>query len=293
MRYKIRHLTSYQYKEKVDVCYNIALLAPNSSERQTCLFNDVYLNPYPSTQDTHTDYFGNTVFQFDIQKPHTQLTITSESEVEVHEIMNQPSPNLSIKDVKRRLQEKNEVSLILAKEFLLDSSMIKDCRKFFDFSATELDESRPLHQAVFDLNHKIFEEFTYDPEFTSIATPLEDVLHHKRGVCQDFAHLQICCLRAHGIPAKYVSGYIETLPPPGQKKLRGVDATHAWVSYFCPDCGWIDIDPTNDTLINHQYIVTAVGRDFYDVTPLKGVIFGGGINPKLKVSVDVARVNQR
>lgn len=289
MRYKIRHITSYKYTETVHNCYNIAILAPNSSERQTCLFNDIYLNPYPSTAETHLDYFGNNLYQFDIQKPHEQLTLTAESEVEVHEPAIQPSPNLTIKQMKECLLSKNESTSILAREFLLDSVMIKKHSRYKEFSAEELHEDRPFHEAIFALNQKIFNEFQYDPEFTSIATPLNDVLEHKRGVCQDFAHLQICCLRSHGIPAKYISGYIETLPPEGQRKLRGVDATHAWVSYFCPDSGWVDIDPTNDTLINHQYIVTASGRDFADVTPLKGVIFGGGAMPELKVSVDVAR----
>ncbi|MCY4043957.1 MAG: transglutaminase family protein [Cellvibrionales bacterium] len=290
MRYKIRHITAYNYQESVHNCYNIAILAPNSSERQTCHFNDIYLNPYPSTAVSHRDYFGNSLFQFDIQKPHKQLTITSESEVEVHEPVIQPSPNLTIKEVKDCLLHRKDTPSLLAREYLLNSTMIKKHARFKAYAETELNDDRPYHEALIALNHKIFTEFIYDPAFTSIATPLSEVLEHKRGVCQDFAHLAICCLRSCGLPARYISGYIETLPPPGQKKLRGVDATHAWISYYCPDSGWVDIDPTNDTLINHQYIVTAIGRDFADVTPLKGVIFGGGTMPDLKVSVDVARI---
>jgi transglutaminase-like putative cysteine protease len=125
---------------------------------------------------------------------------------------------------------------------------------------------------------------------TTVATPLADVLKERRGVCQDFAHLQIGCLRAMGIPARYVSGYIETLPKPGEKKLVGADATHAWLAYYCPDEGWVEFDPTNNKQANSQHIVTAFGRDYFDVTPVRGVIFGGGSSPLLEVSVDVARV---
>ena len=153
-------------------------------------------------------------------------------------------------------------------------------------------KDRPLKSCVADLTSRIFKDFTYDPDFTTIATPLAEVLEHRRGVCQDFAHLQVGCLRAVGIPARYVSGYIETLPAPGEEKLVGADATHAWVAYFCPDEGWVEFDPTNDTPANHQHIVTALGRDYLDVTPVKGVIFGGGENPQLSVSVDVARLEE-
>lgn len=291
MRYKIRHITSYHYKTQVDLCYNLALLSPASTERQTVVFNDIYLNPYPSSTRELTDFYGNSVLQFDIQKPHEKLIITAESEVDVHEVANQPSLNLTIKDVGELMTWQTDANYQLAKEFLLNSPMIKQVHTaYYDYAKDALSPSNNLHLSVLALTEKIFTEFTYDPEFTQIATPLIDVLEHKRGVCQDFAHLQIACLRAHGIPAKYVSGYIETLPPPGQKKLRGVDATHAWVSYFCPESGWIDIDPTNNALTNHQYIVTATGRDFQDVSPVKGVIFGGGA-PALNVSVDVARIS--
>jgi transglutaminase-like putative cysteine protease len=141
-----------------------------------------------------------------------------------------------------------------------------------------------------DLTKRIFEEFTYSPEATTIATPLSDVLSQKQGVCQDFAHLQIACLRAMGFPAKYVSGYLETLPAPGQEKLVGADATHAWISVYTPDEGWVEFDPTNNCLAGELHVVTAFGRDYFDVTPLRGVIYGGGDNPILSVSVDVARL---
>ena len=179
---------------------------------------------------------------------------------------------------------------IQAREFLLSSPMIKVSEELAEYARPSFQLNRSLKACVSELTSRIFNDFKYDPNFTTIATPLTDVLEHKRGVCQDFAHLQVGCLRAMGIPAKYVSGYIETLPLPGVEKLVGADATHAWIAYFSPEEGWLEFDPTNNTSANNQHIVTAMGRDYYDVTPVKGVIFGGGRNPVLTVSVDVARL---
>ena len=151
------------------------------------------------------------------------------------------------------------------------------------------DES-PLLTAVSVLTQRIFEEFASSPAATTIATPIAEVMASRKGVCQDFAHLQIGCLRAMGFAAKYVSGYLETLPPPGQEKMVGADATHAWLSVYSPGEGWFEFDPTNNTMAGEQHIITAWGRDFYDVTPLRGVIFGGGSDPAMTVSVDVTRI---
>jgi transglutaminase-like putative cysteine protease len=168
--------------------------------------------------------------------------------------------------------------------------MIEVSKALADYARPSFVNNRSLKSCVSELTTRIFTEFTYDPASTTIATPLAEVLLNKRGVCQDFAHLQVGCLRALGIPAKYVSGYIETLPKPGEKKLVGADATHAWIAFFCPDEGWVEFDPTNNSAAGSQHIVTAFGRDFFDVTPLKGVIFGGGKAPLLHVSVDVSRI---
>jgi transglutaminase-like putative cysteine protease len=179
-----------------------------------------------------------------------------------------------------------------AREFLLDSPMVERSEALADYARPSFHPDNSLRSCVNDLTTRIFTDFSYDPGFSTIATPLHDVLAHRRGVCQDFAHLQVGCLRSMGIPAKYVSGYIETLPKPGQAKLVGADATHAWVAYLCPEEGWVEFDPTNNTLARSQHIVTAFGRDYLDVTPVKGVIFGGGETPILQVSVDVARVQE-
>ena len=292
MRYKIKHITNYKYAARVSNCYNQAHVVPRTTARQTCSRSHITVSPYPSTSSRRIDYFGNTAYNFDIQKPHKSLTITAESEVEVME--NGPDLNLDIginvKDSLDYIRRAQTVESIEAREFLLDSPMIKTNALLKEYAQPSFAVQRSLKSVVRELTERIFTDFTYDPESTTIATPLNEVLQNRRGVCQDFAHLQVGLLRAMGIPAKYVSGYLETLPPPGQEKLVGTDATHAWIAYYSPEEGWIEFDPTNNTIATHQHIVTAYGRDFYDVTPLKGVIYGGGAAPLLSVSVDVARV---
>jgi transglutaminase-like putative cysteine protease len=220
------------------------------------------------------------------------LIITAESDVQI----NDPAPALNLDmgvtygEALAHLRQASDQQTLEAREFLLNSPMIEVSEALAEYARPSFALEHPLKSCVGELTTRIFTDFAYDPGFTTLATPLVDVLEHKRGVCQDFAHLQIGCLRAVGIPAKYVSGYIETLPKPGEEKLVGADATHAWLAYFCPDEGWMEFDPTNNTAANHQHIVTAFGRDYVDVTPVKGVIFGGGASPILNVSVDVSRV---
>lgn len=181
----------------------------------------------------------------------------------------------------------------MAREFSLDSPMLRASAELREYAAQSMLGDRSFLASVQELNHRIYSEFTYDPGFTDVATPLQDVLKHKRGVCQDFAHLAIGCLRSLGFATRYVSGYLETLPPPGQEKLIGADATHAWFEVFCPGEGWFEFDPTNNTVASEQHIVTAWGRDFSDVSPLRGVIFGGGDSHQLNVAVTVTRSEER
>jgi transglutaminase-like putative cysteine protease len=291
MRYQVRHITKYKYAGKVSHCYNLANLMPRNTARQTCLESRMIISPQETHANKRTDYFGNHSYHFEIQTPHSELSITAESLVDVVE--NRLDLNLdfgiSYADALKFLQDTPSIDVIHAREFCLDSPMIKVNKELADYASPSFSLSRPLYTCVEELTTRIFQDFTYTPGFTNISTPLSEVLAHKKGVCQDFAHLQIGCLRAMGIPAKYVSGYMETLPPPGQEKLVGADATHAWLAYYSPQEGWIEFDPTNDVRAGVQHIVTAEGRDYYDVTPLKGVIFGGGKSPSLEVSVDVSR----
>ena len=320
MRYKIKHITEYKYASRVSHCYNLAYMIPRSTNRQTRHKSQVSVVPSTSSTSKREDYFGNISYHFEIQRPHDHLIITVESEVEtnIQKIQRVQAPqdhlleskiegdNSTLKLEKlsapdftnyidcqqalREIGDSEEAELLLAKEYLLDSPMLKTSEALKQYAASCFGDNKPLLACVFELTQKIFKEFTYCPESTTIATPLTEVLKNKRGVCQDFAHLQIACLRAMGFPAKYVSGYIETLPAPGQEKLVGTDATHAWVSVFCPHAGWVEFDPTNNCLAGEQHIITSWGRDYFDVTPLRGVIYGGGEQPILNVSVDVRRI---
>jgi transglutaminase-like putative cysteine protease len=234
------------------------------------------------------DWFGNLSTYFAVQQPHQSLTVTATSEVEV-------SPLGSLLDsafpttwdaARDQLRTGADPDLLDARPYVLESPFVAVNADLLDYALPSFESGRSLLEGVQDLMGRIFEDFTYDPHFSTIATPLEDVLAHRKGVCQDFAHLAIGCLRAQGLAARYVSGYIETLPPPGKEKLVGADASHAWFSVYVPYQGWVDFDPTNNQIPMTQHVTTAWGRDYGDVTPLKGVIFGGGKHG-LKVSVDM------
>ncbi len=292
MKFRIRHITEYNYAGRVSNCYNLAHMIPRNTARQKCLRHFTHVSPNPSFTSKREDYFGNTAYHFEIQKPHKTLVISVESEVEVS-----PQKNVlkldfgtSCAESLRLLHQSKDPDVLLAKEYILDSSMVPVNAALKDYAQPSFADDKPLLSAVSDLTSRIFNDFEYDPTSTNVATPVAKVMQQRSGVCQDFAHLQVGCLRAMGFPAKYVSGYIETLPPPGQEKLVGSDASHAWVSVFSPQEGWFEFDPTNNTVANEQHIITAWGRDYFDVTPLQGVIFGGGDNPVLNVSVDVARL---
>ena len=293
MRFTVKHTTAYQYDEPVTLGYNRAHLLPRDTQRQKVLGSEINIIPRPNWLAEHTDYFGNRFAYFMMQEPHRALDITITTEVEV----------LDASQTQRQLAEEQydcaelliemETSLdpevIECREFALASPMIPTSKALADYARDLFLPDVPVLQAVAALNTRIFEDFEYDPGFTNVATPLADVLEHKRGVCQDFAHLAIGCLRSLGFPVRYVSGYLETLPPPGEEKMVGADASHAWFSVFLPEFGWYDFDPTNNNEPAEQHITTAWGRDYGDVTPLCGVFFDGGKRQKLDVAVDVTR----
>ena len=292
MQYRIKHITEYEYSARVTHCYNLAHLIPRNSLRQQRVKSRVNVSPAVASTSRREDYFGNLAYHFEIQRPHTKLVITATSEVNTEQQVSTPELDFGVTcaEALLHLMQSNQAELLFAKEFVLDSPMIQATNELREYAQSSFDFDKPLLSCVMDLTSRIYQDFTYCPESTTIATPLADVLANRRGVCQDFAHLQIACLRAMGFPAKYVSGYIETLPAPGKEKLVGTDASHAWVSVYSPNEGWFEFDPTNNCLAGEQHIITAWGRDYYDVTPLKGVIYGGGKKPLLKVSVDVARL---
>lgn len=294
MRYKVTHKTAYEYNLPVSQCYNLAYVLPRNTERQRVDNIIIHSSPDVNNRCEHTDYFGNRFLQFAIEKDHTEMNLSVVSEVEIKETLN--SINLDFGTpctyVKYLLQHNRDWKTLSAREFLLDSPMVQHHNDLIDFAKDTFSDDRPFLSAVMELTQHIFREFRYDATFSDVATPVADVLKHKRGVCQDFAHLAIACLRSLGLPAAYVSGYLETLPLPGQTKLVGADASHAWFAVYSPGEGWYEFDPTNNKMIDERYITTAWGRDYSDVTPLKGVIFGGGYSPTLSVSVDVSRVSE-
>ena len=290
MRYRISHVTSYEYESAVSVCYNQTRLTPTSGRNQTCIRSGFDIDPLPQSMRSHTDSYGNRVTYFEISRPHKKLTITALSEVEV---LPQPQQDMFREDmpweqVLSSLSSGQAAAATSLRDFCLPSPLVPTVSGVRDYALTSFTPGRPVIEATHDLMQRIYTDFKYDPSFTTISTPLQDVLKHRKGVCQDFSHLAIGCLRSLGLPARYVSGYIETIPPEGKEKLQGADASHAWFSLYAPGHGWIDFDPTNNKLAADQHIMVAQGRDFADVTPVKGVIFGGG-NHELAVAVDVRR----
>jgi len=290
MKYRISHRTHYVYSEPVTLCHNQAYLFPRNTNTQQCCHRHMEVTPQPTTQSLHKDFFGNHVSYFSIDYPHTALTVETSCEIELHpEREAYPTASVVWEEARDRIHHSREEETLDARQYTYDSPLARTDPALAAFVRPLFPTGRPLIEAVREFMEKIFTEFTYDPNVTTVSTPLLEVIESKRGVCQDFAHLAIGCLRSLQIPTRYVSGYIETLPPPGQEKLEGTDATHAWFSVYEPNWGWVDFDPTNNTIPQIQHIVTAWGRDYSDVSPIKGVIFGGGSN-KLDVSVDVKRL---
>jgi transglutaminase-like putative cysteine protease len=310
VKYRITHSTFYHYSQPVGLCQNEARLQPRIFWRQQCHNSRFDIKPTPMDFSERIDFFGNRVAYFAIQQPHTQLIVTAISEVTIFPRQNnldllnqmtweqvrsllQESPLLGQSQSQlgqSQIQNQDQTLEVLdARQYVLDSPMVIVTPELADYAQGSFLPNRALVDVVHDLMQRIYKDFTYDPAFTTIATPLSEVLSFRRGVCQDFAHLAIGCLRAYGIAARYISGYVETLPEPGKPRLVGADASHAWFSVYIPGTGWLDFDPTNNTVPLDQHITLAWGRDYADVTPLKGIAFGGGQHT-LSVSVDVLRL---
>jgi transglutaminase-like putative cysteine protease len=257
---------------------------------QRCFTSQLSIDPWPAVTREHEDFFGNRVNYFSIQQSHSSLEVTAISEVEVSPPdLPDPATTAPWEVALEQLHSGQDSLAIEARIFALPSAMVPLERSATAYAAQSFTPGRPILEATRELMGRIFAEFEYDPHFTTVATPVAEVMEHRRGVCQDFAHVAIAGLRGLGLAARYVSGYLETLPPPGQPKLRGSDASHAWFSLLVPELGWVDFDPTNDQTAGDQHITTAVGRDFQDVTPMRGIFYGGG-HHDLLVAVDVDRI---
>lgn len=290
MKYCITHRTVYHYSNDVALCHNEARLLPRETPWQQCHPSRLTIRPRPALSVERRDFFGNRVLYFVIQDIHQELEVAVATGIRVLDARpfaasNRPSPPWE--QALAALRESSDPEIIEARQYVLDSPFVAAAPPFRAYAEPSFAPGRPLLDAVADLNRRIHEEFSYDPHFTTIATPLDQVLDERRGVCQDFAHLAIACLRAQGLAARYVSGYLETLPPPGQPRLVGADASHAWLAVYVPGVGWAEFDPTNDCMPGEKHITLAWGRDYGDVAPLKGVMTGGGSH-SLEVAVDVA-----
>ncbi|KPA14031.1 protein containing Bacterial transglutaminase-like protein [Candidatus Magnetomorum sp. HK-1] len=291
MRYKLVHNTSYEYSEQAALSQNELCLFPRNTFTQTCEKITIKISPTPSILDQLTDYFGNHVHHFMIKHPHDKLEIEAESIMQTFPYENtMQTSSTPWEFVKNQIHAHQNFNDLEAYQFVFPSDFIDLSPVFAEYAKISFYQERPVIEACLDLTERIFNDFAYTKGATIIDTPLMDVFENKKGVCQDFAHFQIACLRSIGLAAKYVSGYLETLPPPGKPKLVGVDASHAWISVYVPDLGWIDFDPTNNVIPGERHITVAWGRDYGDVTPVKGLIWGGGTH-KLSVHVDMMALN--
>jgi transglutaminase-like putative cysteine protease len=293
MKFQVTHRTEYRYEDEVSSSYGQIYLLPRDLPGQASQGTQVVIDPRPDDYRERTDFFGNRVAYFEILSPHQSLTVTTTSRVEVEGrkahfplLTNQSWENA-------RLVDSNDPDSLDARQFTLDSPLVGASESLADYARRSFPADRPVLDALEDLADRIHGDFAYRPGATAVSTTASQVLVKGEGVCQDFAHLAIGCLRSLGLAARYVSGYLETDPPRGGPRLQGADTSHAWASLFVPRVGWVDVDPTNHQLVNDRYIVTAWGRDYGDVPPLKGVIFTEGTKHDLDVVVDVVRAEER
>ena len=287
MKYTVSHTTGYTYSEPASLSQNELFLYPRTTACQRVLQHTLTIVPEPQYRHKRTDYFGNTVELFMLQHPHNKLEVSATSVVQtIGPITPDPDQTPPWEDVARRLATNHQPGDFEALPYMFASPLVSLGPEVEAYAKTSFAPGAPLLTAALDLMQRIFTEFAYDKTASTIDTTVEQVLENRKGVCQDFAHLAISCLRSLGLAARYVSGYLETIPAPGKTKLIGSDASHAWVSVFVPDVGWIDFDPTNNVVIDQSHITLAWGRDYGDVAPVKGVVMGGGTH-RLSVSVDV------
>ncbi len=287
-RYVVTHRTEYGYDDPVTASYGLAVLLPRQVPGRQRVDAQVVIDPAPVDQREHTDVYGNRALYFSVLRTHDRLVVTATSRVEVEPtslVLDGPA----WEDVRDALRTSLEPDVVDAVEFVLPSPLVAVSAAVAGYAAPSFPVGRPVVAGAIDLMHRINAEFHYEPGTTSVSTGLDEVLDLRSGVCQDFAHLFVGCVRSLGLAARYVSGYLETQPPPGQTKLQGADASHAWAGVLVPGHGWVDLDPTNDLVVDDRFVVTGWGRDYYDVTPLKGVIFTESTKSTLDVAVDVVR----
>ncbi|MDB5397303.1 MAG: transglutaminase [Rhodospirillales bacterium] len=287
LRYRVRHSSAYRYGSDIMLAHHLLHLTPRQALGQRVMGFRMDVEPKPSVMTQHQDYFGNPTTYLELHEPHTRLSVKTDIDIEV----DKERPDGAIRDtpwemLRDQLTATAEDGSRAASVFAYASTMVGVSTDLRDFALPSFPPGRPIGEAALDLTTRIYEEFTFDPEATTIATPVAEVLENKRGVCQDFAHLEIACLRSLGLGARYVSGYLRTIPAPGKARAVGSDVSHAWLSVWCGGDAWLDMDPTNGRAGSSDLITLAWGRDYGDVSPLQGVIIGSSIQ-HLTVEVDV------
>ncbi len=287
MIYRVRHRTTYHYEDPVSVSHHLVRLTPRDLLGQSCREAHISILPAPAVTAAHNDYFGNIQTFFTLQEPHDSLIVEASSELEVRST---PQPDFSAslpwETVVESLARDHSDEGLDAYQFVFGSQRISASRELADYARPAFTPGRPVLEATFDLMQQIHQDFHFDTKATEVTTPVQAFFKKRRGVCQDFAHLQIACMRSLGLPARYISGYLRTLPPPGKPRLVGADASHAWCSVWSPGAGWVDFDPTNSCVPADGHITVAWGRDYSDVSPIHGVLLGGAKHT-LDVGVDV------
>lgn len=292
MIFNVKHTTKYEYNAPVIYCHNIATLRPRESTGQQLLDYKIQITPQPAEISERIDFFGNYITRFSIQAEHIELEVTTKSKIMRDYAQFQDSffseacRGITLDQALLALRS-TDPAILDARQYILESIFIgRADHNIRDYAEASFKGNRSVFDAAFELMQRIYTDFQFVSGFTSISTPVAEVMKEKKGVCQDFAQIAVACIRSVGLPARYVSGYIETVPPKGKEKLVGADASHAWFSIFIPGFGWVDFDPTNNQIPMDQHIVVGWGRDYYDVPPLKGVVYGSG-KSKLKVAVDI------
>jgi|KBSMisStandDraft_5_1062788.scaffolds.fasta_scaffold82126_2 transglutaminase-like putative cysteine protease len=288
MMYDIRHRTTFTYEDVVSVSHHVLHLSPRRHPRQRALETAMLIDPSPAVDSQGSDYFGNPVHYLTVQEPHDQLVVEARSRIDVQPLPASIDLGASERWVETResLAAAADDTMLQAFQFVFDSPYSVADEDVRDYALQSFVGDRPVLEAAMDLTSRIYGEFEYRGGVSDVSTPVRDVFGMRKGVCQDFAHLEIACLRSLGLAARYVSGYLRTRPPEGKEKLVGADASHAWLSVWCGSNGWVDFDPTNNVIPNVEHITIGWGRDYGDVSPINGFIVGGGAH-QVAVAVDV------
>ena len=294
MKYQITHITKYTYSESASLFQNKLHLAPRQIPGQQVNDYRLLVSPEPSTNSYVFDYFGNRVDYFSISEPYNSLSVTS-----VSEVLLGSSPHAGIVRDRSKIVSpawetlcygSQNLRSLDTQQFTYPSKFVPQLAELEAYARLSFSQQRPILEACLDLTQRIHAEFQYDPKATTVSTPVAQVFELRRGVCQDFSHLQIACLRSLGLPARYVSGYLRTIPPEGEPHRPGSDESHAWLSVYCgAELGWVPFDPTNNAIPQNDHVVVGWGRDYSDLCPIQGVYTGGG-QSTMKVSVDVRKL---